>query len=394
MLVALIGNSWFLSYLLADLACLVLMLPMLRKLTPDIGSEMQVTCFRALIWCVMIYTLTDIVLSVQMAIPSSLPAWAMHAAAIVNEISMAGIAYFWFLYAEARLEYEHLERRRSLLAISLPFMAISVLSATSPATGLLYRLDAGSNYSRGPLFLLIAAAEYFYNIMVVVLAVRRLKQAQTATQREVSRAILLFLAAPVSAGILQLITPMTPVMCIAFAVAVYFVFLEMVYVQVNNDALTGLNNRRRAETWLMHARTDASADHPLYVFVVDVDWFKQINDSLGHLEGDRALRMVADALRQTADQFHGFAARIGGDEFLYAISGDRMTDPQAAVSAAGSFLDRRLQESRASYHLTLSIGYAACTDPQESMESLIARADRNQYESKQLHHAGHPGRER
>lgn len=394
MLADLIGNPWFLSYFLADFACLILMVPILRKLTPDIGSEMQVTCFRVLILCVMIYALTDIVLSIQMAIPSCLPALTMHASTIINEIAIAGIAYFWFLYAEARLEYGHLEQRRSMLAISLPFLAAIVLSATSPATGLFYRLDAASNYSRGPLFLALAVEEYFYNIMVVFLAIRRLKQAETSTQREVARAVLMFLAAPVAAGIIQLANPMTPVMCIAFAVAIYFVFLEMVYVQVNSDAVTGLNNRRRAETWLMHARADASAENPLYVFVVDVDWFKQINDSCGHMEGDHALRMVADALRQTADQFHGFAARIGGDEFLYAIPGSRLRNPQEAIDAAGSYLDHQLQECGASYRLTLSIGYAACVNPQETIEALLARADQNQYETKRLHHRDHPGRER
>ncbi|WP_203826707.1 GGDEF domain-containing protein [Actinoplanes palleronii] len=90
--------------------------------------------------------------------------------------------------------------------------------------------------------------------------------------------------------------------------------------QATSDALTGVANRRAFDQALQPAvRSAANGDDPASLVVVDVDHFKQINDTWGHAAGDRALRAVADALRSAAAGTDHLVARLGGDEFAVLL---------------------------------------------------------------------------
>jgi diguanylate cyclase (GGDEF)-like protein len=147
------------------------------------------------------------------------------------------------------------------------------------------------------------------------------------------------------------------------------------------DELTELKNRRGffelAEQALKVAKRE---HHPLALFFMDLNGLKRINDTLGHLVGDQALRDAADVIRQT---FRGadILGRIGGDEFVAL----------AHVSGGLEALMRRIREhlenfnSKASrpYRLELSVGTAMVNVAEdEDMTSLIGRADAAMYREK------------
>lgn len=146
------------------------------------------------------------------------------------------------------------------------------------------------------------------------------------------------------------------------------------------DELTQLRNRRGffelAEQALKIARRER---HILGLFFVDLNGLKQINDTLGHLVGDQALRETADALRQTFREAD-IVARLGGDEFVAL----------AHVQQDTSALRERLREQLAlinavpgrSYTLDVSIGTTLVDVTTDSVEDLIARADADMYEEK------------
>ncbi|MEV6346858.1 GGDEF domain-containing protein [Actinoplanes sp. NPDC051851] len=96
--------------------------------------------------------------------------------------------------------------------------------------------------------------------------------------------------------------------------------LEVLADQATTDALTGAANRRAFDTGLRTAVASATAGgEPAALLMVDVDHFKQINDTWGHAVGDRALLAVADALREAADGAACLVARLGGDEFAVLL---------------------------------------------------------------------------
>ncbi|MBK8324037.1 MAG: diguanylate cyclase [Betaproteobacteria bacterium] len=154
------------------------------------------------------------------------------------------------------------------------------------------------------------------------------------------------------------------------------------------DALTGLANRRRfdevlVEEWRRARRTQAS----LAVAMIDIDAFKQYNDSAGHPEGDRCLALVARRLVQSLGRAGDLAARYGGEEFVVLLPG---ADHAAALAFAEEL--RRGCEELAIPHLsspigavvTISVGVAACVPSDEdSVAGLIARADAALYRAKQ-----------
>lgn len=148
------------------------------------------------------------------------------------------------------------------------------------------------------------------------------------------------------------------------------------------DELTGLYNRRQLQTELSQAKAQAEMTGvPFSICLVDIDHFKQINDSKGHLAGDKILRDFSRAARATIRESDIFG-RYGGDEFLQILPD---TDVKGAVMHAerlrinAHFLDFQILPQK---HISLSIGVAQYREG-EKITDLIARADAALYRAKQ-----------
>ena len=150
------------------------------------------------------------------------------------------------------------------------------------------------------------------------------------------------------------------------------------------DSLTALPNRRALEQWLQSALSRARLDQPVTLLMIDVDYFKQVNDRFGHAIGDRTLHTLADLMRQNC-RYADFPARYGGEEFMLAL-------PQTDL-AVGLEVARRLNHSVATYFwegiqpglaVTVSIGVASTADMREPYlpESLVEAADAHLYTAK------------
>jgi diguanylate cyclase len=156
--------------------------------------------------------------------------------------------------------------------------------------------------------------------------------------------------------------------------------LEMVAMK---DGLTGLYNRQAFDLRLKGALESmgrGGGDFALILF--DVDKFKDINDQLGHVAGDRVLQKVSHCLKATFRE-KDFIARYGGDEFVAMI--ERLSEEMARdkVLAFKKILSKRrfVSHKRGQVQVEVSAGIAIST-PGDSPESLIERADRAMYDAK------------
>jgi diguanylate cyclase (GGDEF)-like protein len=149
------------------------------------------------------------------------------------------------------------------------------------------------------------------------------------------------------------------------------------------DELTGLANRRgflvHAEQYMKLALRNKQA---IVMLFIDLDHFKQINDTFGHAEGNRALVETAAVLKRSMRD-SDIKARIGGDEF----AGLAVNSSEAGVLALRTRLETALRDinvrRQLPYELTFSVGLLHCmADDQMSMEDLLARADALMYEEK------------
>lgn len=155
---------------------------------------------------------------------------------------------------------------------------------------------------------------------------------------------------------------------------------ESLWRQASYDNLTGLPNRRlfldRMQQEMSLARRE---DALVAIMLIDLDHFKEVNDSLGHLAGDQLLaevgRRITACIRESDT-----AARLGGDEFAVILAGLRETGPVQAVAdgilraLAGSY---RLRAGDA--RVTASIGIAIFPKDGEDTETLIQKADESMY---------------
>lgn len=153
----------------------------------------------------------------------------------------------------------------------------------------------------------------------------------------------------------------------------------------HRDALTGLYNRRYADEYLAEL---VSRGEPLAVAIVDLDHFKQINDTLSHATGDAVLQQVAYLL-QDAVAGTGVAARLGGEEFLLILPGcDVAGAARLGEDVRCLIRDFGWAAVTGSLPVTASIGVAAAAPGLTSAAPLLAAADR------QLYVAKHTGRDR
>ena len=149
------------------------------------------------------------------------------------------------------------------------------------------------------------------------------------------------------------------------------------------DSLTGLYNRKKLDDILadQFARYQRNL-RPFAVLLLDIDHFKMLNDSYGHLAGDYVLSSVAKTLSQSIRSID-YAARYGGEEFVIVL-------PETMVSAAQEMAERiRTQVQDASYlfkeqsiTVTLSVGVADSRKCDDTEYAIISRADKMLYEAK------------
>lgn len=151
--------------------------------------------------------------------------------------------------------------------------------------------------------------------------------------------------------------------------------------QANSDRLTGLSNRHAGEEALHALWQQAQLDDGkgFSVILADIDHFKRLNDTHGHLAGDRVLRAVARCLAEHS-RTGDLAIRWGGEEFLLLLPG---SDLHAALASAERLRKacHQLEDEQAG-HPSLSFGVAEVRLG-ESIEQLIARADMALYGAKQ-----------
>jgi diguanylate cyclase (GGDEF)-like protein len=156
------------------------------------------------------------------------------------------------------------------------------------------------------------------------------------------------------------------------------------------DALTGLLNRHAFEERFSqnnHLRQREDQNHVDHLLIVDLDGFKTVNDTFGHLAGDRLLCEVAARLKQSV-RAEDIVARLGGDEFAVLLVDPAEPDPEheevTSSTIAGRILTAIKEGSNAlneNYGVTASIGIGL-VDREETFEETFGLVDASLYEAK------------
>ncbi len=159
-----------------------------------------------------------------------------------------------------------------------------------------------------------------------------------------------------------------------------------------HDALTGLGNRRALDEVTMEAFSLMGQRDRFCLVLIDLDHFKEVNDSLGHLAGDFILTSVGEILRSTVEKFDipGTAFRVGGDEFAIFFptapsDEDMITLCEALVYLVGSPMTFQGEDC----YIGASIGYAFGVGPPKNPSTIFSEADAALYEAKRNGRSGY-----
>ncbi len=293
--------------------------------------------------------------------------------------------------------YRGIVHRRvfTVAAMGLCYGAASVVFRAFPAS------FAGSSIGTGLHALTwavaVAVAEIVggrgHNLLIAV-AIKLSDPTIKLAEQELSREALLGDFAEFDLGVLiTVVVAVSPILAI-FAVptvllARRFMMHAQLVAQSRIDTKTGLLN---ASTWEREAAIEIAravrTDSPLALALIDIDHFKTVNDTHGHLVGDKALRAVTDGLRSQLRNYD-LAGRFGGEEFTVLLPHAREADALSVAErlrahvAAMSIPVDDANPSGPSVKLTISVGVAALDGASRELTEMMAAADRALYHAKE-----------
>jgi len=247
-------------------------------------------------------------------------------------------------------------------------VAVELLSG---ALGFIYRVDENNFYSHAEfywLYIFFYCAGSVYMLYTVFACMRKYQY---------NGIIFLALIATFafSGIIMQLVNSSLLVDWITLAITGILLYIFNSEMIQQTDAITALINRLGYENYLSNLQRNAA------ILIFDVDNFKYVNDTCGHVYGDRCLRIIADSLRAVYSPY-GKCFRIGGDEFCVILT--RKLDGIEELNRA---LFARLDALRSKEECIpcVSVGYAAFDPGTDSIQTAVEKADAMMYEYKQHH---------
>jgi diguanylate cyclase (GGDEF)-like protein len=151
---------------------------------------------------------------------------------------------------------------------------------------------------------------------------------------------------------------------------------KLLYSQLQRDGLTGLANRQTFDTvineWIQN-------ENPFVLMLIDIDYFKHVNDTWGHLAGDEVIKFLA-AMMLSVSRNGDLCFRYGGEEFGMLIKGESIQNAHKIAERLRETL--AVEQSPVGRPITISIGIARYEEEDKQPGSLIQRADSALYQSK------------
>jgi len=291
--------------------------------------------------------------------------------------------FFWAMYVEIALSTDMRTARRRLIVAGVPLLLLIAFLPFNIRLGWLFTINPQNVYHREWGLVVYAAYTYAALIYASIRSLMKAKHSAWVEDRRRCYTMAFFIVLPSLGGILQAIFYGLSLNWILAAVSVLFVYIDAQNRQISADPLTGLNNRRELSKFLLKECRETQREGVLALIMIDVDGFKQVNDTFGHFYGDTVLQRVATMLKLSCKNTQAFLGRYGGDEFCIVYPA---SDPQAVDDLIGSIYEnlRIWNEVHSDLQpIQLSLGYSVYQmDQDDCAEALIHRADQQMYLTK------------
>ncbi len=308
--------------------------------------------------------------------------WLNYVADIAYYILSLFVSFFWFLYSETLQESKLVENKRNIFLCAIPMLLAILLNVTTPWTHLIFSFDEDGNFTRGVLNLFQRIIPIGYIIATSGKAFLRSRNRKNYANKNKYLTISSFCVYPFIFSIWQMYITETPVLTMGITLAILQVYINLQNQLISIDPLTQLNNRNQMIRFLSGKMRNTNPYKTLYLLIMDMDYFKKINDQYGHIEGDRALIRVANTLKKVCAKYNCFVCRYGGDEFIMVGEFSNEEILKRLCIELNEVLAEDNTAADAPYVLHLSIGYAAFSHSMQGIPDFIEEADKMLYEVK------------
>ncbi len=295
--------------------------------------------------------------------------------------SFAAAAAFWmrFTASQAFLKLPRAFSVRGILLMA-PLWLYVAFCMTDYWHRLMFSVASNSTLIRAPLFLFLGVACFGYLFTALLIAGYQYILGESSEQRHKGQILFILTSGTIMGGAMQYVTNMQWTLACS-TVCVVFYIVTVHEDMISRDHLSGLNTRSRLMRYLRDNFQQLRASQDAYVLFLDIDRFKEINDGYGHLNGDRAIRVVGKIMTMLSQDYSAFTARYGGDEFVAVLP---KTD-EGFIGRCSDLLNSYAELETASmgyeFNISLSVGCVRISEA-GSPEEVISVADEDMYRNK------------
>ena len=312
--------------------------------------------------------------------------WLNKLLTVASSITMTMSCFFYYYYS---LRHVGLEFRNAKLWYISSFFAIggsAILFIVSIWTGTAFYIDEAGYYQHGVLYFGDYIASYSYILCGFIISLVKAYKSELLSDKRKYLTIALAVIPSVVLAILDTVLPypnVLPTLFFGAIISLLVLFASSSAGRMTRDTLTGLLNRFAFDASLNRA-SKKKFNGALWLFVVDINRFKNINDTFGHSVGDVVLIKLAAVLENVCEQSKATVGRWGGDEFVIF---SEFNEDEGAYQLVRELKNRVLTECNNDERFIVSVSVgAAKLREYETLKHLFDEADHMLYEDKAKFH--------
>lgn len=380
--------DFFTFYAEANIICVLVLSVLL--IHDQINNTVQETqlWFNRTIGAHILYFLSDCIWAAIISGELPRTRWSVALVNLSNFILLSLMALEWFMYMAASEKMAFIKSREKRYLWMLPMIITTLIMLIAYAVKPYFWINEATDLNR-LYYVLMIAAPMFYLVTAFIISMINAGKAESRDEKRLYMMIGIYPLGVLAFGLIQAIGLDVPIFCVGCTIMLLSFYIQHMQMMISLDALTRMNNRGQINRFM--DQMTYRENEKIFIMMIDVDGFKQINDTYGHAEGDRALVLVSEALKQTSNKLKAgvFLGRYGGDEFTaILINPDENEYPEHAAKVIRSCIADKCRGSHLPYELQVSIGYDMLRDKNDTMHDCMIRADENLYKDKQARGTG------
>ena len=361
---------------------LVMSLYLFIKTTSDLMKKNVNSAFKLFIIIFCAYLVFNTIWTMQEYDVISLPKWLFKIICAMSLTLVLSNAFCFYRFLSIHFGYFKENKLRYEILGSIPYLAVALAILTSIGTNFVFSITDELNINQEIGYLLLPMCALFYFGVIIVRSAIETHRSKSPQARRISFTMIITTIFLMTWIFIDNLFDGLTIIPVAIFFVLLIIFTTFQQSSINTDALTQMNNRRKAMEYLAVQLDNVSEEAPLYVYICDINNFKMINDTFGHLEGDQAIVILANTIKEEIGKIRGFAARYGGDEFIMAIKPQSSDyDVNDIVVKINESVQTKCAEKP--YIISITAGYVKCVDKKMSIEACLKEADELLYDNKE-----------